>query len=541
MQKPIVVSVNEWIYPDVTEYQSAKDVISLHTPKNSFASVQIFIPETKAGEKITVITKNLPFEPELYRMVDVFVKFNTGVNNTNKLTDGEYLDETPPFVTRRAPFRIYDCLMPFAEGGDVTEKENTALYLAFKIPSDAADNVYKGSVTVKIGEEEAEIETEITVHKAKVPEKIRLQRAEWFHYKLSRPIYDIDMYSEEWYELYRKYVRQLKRVRATHLFFHLYHIKIEEVGDKYLFDFSRIKRMMQIADEEGIPTFEMGHLLMRDERGDQKQFVENDYGLFYKVEEHIFADSKEGYNFLAQFLPALGEFLKENGWYDRVVQHVGDEPIEKIRNTFRIVCGIVRKFLPGIKLMDAVLNEKLRGSTDVWVPLNTDYEKNKETFEHFKELGDEVWHYTCCGPEGKPLNRLLDMELLRTRLLFYGNYRYNLAGYLHWGFASYQPEESNVIEYCNPIILTEVILPPGDSHIIYPGNANGPWPGARSEMTRMGAEDCELLWMLEKENKAKADEICAKVMRRFDDYETDVNLFDANRAELLKALDEVNE
>ena len=44
----------------------------------------------------------------------------------------------------------------------------------------------------------------------------------------------------------------------------------------------------------------------------------------------------------------MSRILKKNGWYDLSVQHVGDEPGPSKMNEYRILCGIVRKFMPGV-------------------------------------------------------------------------------------------------------------------------------------------------------------------------------------------------
>jgi len=186
-----------------------------------------------------------------------------------------------------------------------------------------------------------------------------------------------------------------------------------------------------------------------------------------------------------------------------------------------------------------VCHIELAGSVDCWLPTNRDYQLNRDKFDLFRELGDELWFYTCCNPGGKWLNRLLDGELLKPRLLHYGNYRFNLKGYLHWGFNAYQSTsmEQLRLQSCWPTDSKRSYWPAGDCHITYPGNENGPWMSLRAELMRSGVEDCNLLWMVSDKDKAKADELCLNVMRAFDDYETDIAAFEANYIKLLEAAD----
>jgi hypothetical protein len=112
---------------------------------------------------------------------------------------------------------------------------------------------------------------------------------------------------------------------------------------------------------------------------------------------------------------------------------VADEPTETSKQEYRILSGIVRKFMPGVPLLEAVETFDLDGAVDIWIPKNSFYQENREEFEKFRALGDKLWFYTCCFPGGSYLNRLWDMPLLRTRFLHWGNYKYDLEGFLHCG------------------------------------------------------------------------------------------------------------
>ena len=208
-------------------------------------------------------------------------------------------------------------------------------------------------------------------------------------------------------------------------------------------------------------------------------------------------------------------------------------------DNYRILAGVVRKFMPGMKIFDAVVHPELRGAVDYFIPLNSDYEIQRDAFEALRAEGDTLWFYTACSPGGRYLNRMLDLELLRTRLLHWGNFRYNLAGYLHWGFNCWQPDQPDVYEYANAVINDgHTLLPPGDTHICYPGDASGPWMSIRAEQMRAGAEDYELLYLLKDRDPVRAQQILDGIMRSFTDYETNPIAFDRAYQALLTALDE---
>ena len=131
----------------------------------------------------------------------------------------------------------------------------------------------------------------------------------------------------------------------------------------------------------------------------------------------------------------------------------------------------------------------------------------------------------------------MDYPLLSTRYLFWGNYRYNLTGYLHWAAMCYQPGQDPFTENCPEHHNTDSVchLPAGDTHLIYPSDS-GPWMSIRLENHRASAEEYEMLKKLAETDRARADAICAAVFRSFRDVEYDPHIFRAARRELLKAL-----
>ena len=114
----------------------------------------------------------------------------------------------------------------------------------------------------------------------------------------------------------------------------------------------------------------------------------------------------------------------------------------------------------------------------------------------------------------------MDYPLLATRYLFWGNYKYNLKGYLHWAVNQYQPEQdpftNNWPTHRNADSVG--ILPPGDTHLIYPGEGE-PWMSIRLEAQRESAEEYEILKVIAEKNKDIADDLCGKCFRGFNDVE----------------------
>jgi len=70
-------------------------------------------------------------------------------------------------------------------------------------------------------------------------------------------------------------------------------------------------------------------------------------------------------------------------------------------------------------------------------------------------------------------------------------------------------------------------LPPGDTHIVYPGK-DGPWPLLRFAAMRDGIQDYELLQFLAQGKEKRAvEKLVQKVVRHTNDYTKDIKEFRA--------------
>ena len=131
------------------------------------------------------------------------------------------------------------------------------------------------------------------------------------------------------------------------------------------------------------------------------------------------------------------------------------------------------------------------------------------------------------------MNRLLDHEILRSVYLPWGCFIHSLDGYLHWGFNRWTPGSDPFTPGFGGT------LPPGDTHLVYPGGSDGPWPSVRFEAMRQGMEDLELLRLLRQRAPEKAERISHRLVRGFGDYELDVRLYRQVRRALLAAVAEI--
>lgn len=516
-----IYSASEWLYPEGNG--AGQKEVRLYAARRGYVGFQVLLSDLMDGAQIAI---DRPFggalSLEAYRLRDVMVERNTGRKGFVWTEEG-----APEYVTRAAPFRVFDALEPYAPG-DTAEGGVAAFYLCYFVPAEARAGEYTEELTIRVGGESARVSVRVRVYCATIPEAESLEVTNWFDLANMASRHDLAMWSEAHWEMIFQYGLMMRRARQTAFWVPLSLIDIQTTGeDQYAFDFSRAERLIHMYLDLGFSTIEGTHLCGR------KSWTADKFHLNV-LEEDIEASSARGYAFLAQYYVAWREFLEEHGWYELLIQHVADEPIEESADDYYRLAAITRQFLPGVPIIDAVEIPDLRGAIDIWVPKDDYYSRHMTEYETHRAAGNELWFYTCCIPGGKFLNRLLDKPLIEARYLHWGNFKYGLKGFLHWGFNMYRPWQ-DPFEENTPRHGETNRLPAGDTHIVYPGEG-GPWSSMRLENQRAGAQDYELLTLLAVRNADLARDIADSVMRAFDDVELDPEAFERARKRVLDAL-----
>lgn len=244
--------------------------------------------------------------------------------------------------------------------------------------------------------------------------------------------------------------------------------------------------------------------------------------------------SDEAANWFSQFLPALQEHLDsktitgtQKTWLDIWEQTIVDEPYSSQNSAAWVsLYNYVAQYAPSFKTQEAIQTrgylENYEGKMDCWVPQLDVLANNLSYFKTRQNLGDEVWFYTCLAPKGNYLNRFIDQPVWMGRSLMWLVYRYGVEGYLHWGW--------NAWHYAQPRD------PYGDCYSVWPDVENGTITETiRLTALRDGAEEYELLRILERTQPAAADALCEQVVKSGTQYTSDPEVLRDIRNTLIRA------
>lgn len=365
--------------------------------------------------------------------------------------------------------------------------QRKAIYLTVKIPVDAPPGQYQGAVRLSAGATSVSLPLAVQVYALTLPDQRHLFVTEWFstaqfskHHQV-RPGDD-----EQFYRWLKIYADNMAAHRQNTFRIGLGSISSRRGPDgKLQFDFSRFDKEAQVFWDTGhMDLLETGFVAQFGKEG----WASREIALAHFPVEEVNGrrSSVSGEEFLPQFLPALVAHLWNKGWLAKSVFHICDEPSDHNVLDWRRASEAVHRWAPELRRIDAIETPHCLGALEVWVPKLDHLASWQPAYEQAQRQGNELWFYTVGIYQGGGLlNKTVDVPLIETRLMHWLNYRYDLRGYLHWGFNEWTDD---------PIKAPG--LHRGDGWQVYPGKT-GLLNSLRWEQMRNGLEDYECLWLLE--------------------------------------------
>ncbi len=525
----LYASENEWVYPDIAAPGSEACPL-LDCARGGSVGVQVLTDLVIAeNTPVQLVWENLPqgVSGKGYRLLPSYVSHNSG----KEVFLADNYESVRHFVTRQAPFEVYDCTLAVEDVLD--EAGRLGFYIRFDAALDVTPGVFDGAAApvlrVILPQQTLFFTFALQLHACCVPalENASFHGINWLKTEFMSKRHGVTFPSSEYTAVLDAYLKDQIDMRTDYLMLPAGDPVLDETGAVVDFDFSHCVHVGQRALAAGFNRILGGFVATWITCIDPR--------LILLWGEQPEVASFEAYAQLKLYFEKLWKVINENGWRDCWQQCLVDEPQFASSEHYRILADICRKFLPGIPINDPVESSDLEGALDVWGVKQAVYEAHIEKFRQLQALGEEIWIYTCGFPAGSMMNRVLDLPLVVSRLAIWMSVGYGAKGFLHWGY--------NV---CNPDARRDTIfwrkreegvgLPPGNGFITYPGKGS-PVQSMRGHAQRTGAEDAELLWQLTAKDPEAAQAIIAKVCRGFDDYTPDAAVFDAARRELLCALD----
>jgi hypothetical protein len=264
--------------------------------------------------------------------------------------------------------------------------------------------------------------------------------------------------------------------------------------DGYEFGFEKLKRWIRMCLDCGVKYFEMSHLFSQWGAVATPKIVTVVDG----KEQILFgwdtkASGKEYTDFLHQFLPELLEVLKQLGVDQQSYFHISDEPQQEQMESYSAAKDVVKDILKGYHLIDALSDYDFYQNGLVEEPVCA----SNHLQPFLEKRPQKLWTYYCTAQCVDVSNRFITQPGYRTRIIGAQLYKYQIDGFLHWGYNFYNSEYS--LYPLNPFECTDAdgSFPSGDPFVVYPGADGKPMDSQRMMLLMEAFDDLRALKLLE--------------------------------------------
>jgi hypothetical protein len=347
-------------------------------------------------------------------------------------------------------------------------------------------------------------EIAVHLHDVRLAKRRGFHVTHWFYVDALADWYKTDLFDRRFWGLLDGYVRNVVEHGQDTLYVPVFTPPLDGVKrpgqllrvtrpepHAYRFDWRDVRRYLRLARRCGVERFEWCHpftqwgaahaiRVYQGQGKDEKRLWPPGAG----------ATAKTYRTFLAQYLPALHRFLRDEGLSGRSFFHVSDEPhgAAHLAN-YRKARRLLAELAPWMKVMDALSEIEFarQGLTDMPVP-------SIRVAPDFVAEGIPCWCYYCCGPRDRYLNRLMDTPLAKIAMHGFLFYRWPFRGFLHWGYNYWYKRQTR--QLIDPYTVQDGGAWPGwaygDPFVVYPG-PDGPVDSIRWEVFAEALGDYALL------------------------------------------------
>ncbi len=356
----------------------------------------------------------------------------------------------------------------------------------------------------------AEEKLDLEVIDARLP-KQTLTYTAWFHCDCLADIYGVEIFSDRFFEIMRSYITLAAKTGMNMIMLPAFTppldtpqggerktaqlVKVEVNDGKYSFDFSLMKKYIELCRECGIESFEHNHLFTQWGAQNAPKImatVDGEYKRIFGWETD--SKSDEYATFLKCYLRALKVFLKEMNLEKQIMFHISDEPpikqISYYENALSVVADELKEYICSDALSDFDFYKKGYTDRPVVVVISSE-------IDDFVENCDDYWvYYTNAELAYNVSNRTISVPSARNRVIGLQMYVGGAKGFLHWGYNYYYGALSRGLfnPMINPCGYKQLA---GSSYVVYPDITGEALPSLRMKVFYEAINDYGALQLLE--------------------------------------------
>ena len=365
--------------------------------------------------------------------------------------------------------------------------------------------------------------------------KLPIPHTEWFHSDCLAQYYQVDVFSERYWEITEAFIQEAVKHKCNMLLTPVFTPPLDTVvgGERltvqlvdvtveeglYTFGFDNFHRWIKMALTCGIEYFEISHLFSQWGAIAAPKIMAYKNGRYQQIFGWETDAAGEAYReFLHQFLTALKKELQASGIMERTYFHISDEPQMEQIESFRKAWEGVAKDLQDCKVIDALSDYAFYKEGLIRQPVCA--------LDHINPFLENrpahLWGYYCTAQCVDVSNRFIVLPGYRTRILGTQLYKYQLDGFLQWGYNFYNSQFSRYP--IDPYRCTDAgwAFCSGDSFLVYPGRDGHPESSIRLMLMDEAMTDyCAFIALEQLTGREKVLELINVQKVTFDDYPQD--------------------
>lgn len=475
-------------------------------------------PKAKSFNRVSIF-RNEKSSMQIALMSDVDCKLTVGINSAmgdmlkayivEELYSGLPLGKDQDDYTLRKDSGMFpELLRPFE--GEISLKAGawTSLWLSTEPKGELPSGEQKVEVSLQGDGVDEKVELTFDVIDCDLP-KQTLKYTNWFHTDCLSTYYNAPVFSDRYWEIVENYLITAHEYGMNAVLTPIFTPPLDtriggerptvqligvSVKDKeYSFDFSNLDKWIDMCHKVGLEYFEMAHFFTQWGAWRCPKIIATVNGKEKKIFGwHTSATGRKYKTFLSALAPKLKEYIRQKGIADKVFFHVSDEPYPRILRHYRKASSIIKANFGEFKIMDALSHYKFYELGIVQYPIVNNYHVSE-----FLGKVEEPWTYYCCGQTVKVSNRFFSMPSQRNRVLGCQLYKFDIKGFLHWGYNFWYTRLSK--RRVDPFKETDAgkEFASGDSFIVYPGQDGKPLISLRLKVFYDAFQDMMALQLLE--------------------------------------------
>lgn len=398
-----------------------------------------------------------------------------------------------------------DLLLPINNGKVSVKKGITVLWLEV----DAAhNNSGNHRISLTVGDKTVGIDVEII--NAELDFKDFVYTC-WFHTDCLMSYYKFDAFSDEYWRVTENFLKTAGEYGMNCVLTPIFTPPLDTQKGKerptvqlidvtvkdgiYSFNFDKLTQWIEMAHRCGIEYFEFAHFYTQWGAKNAPKIMATVDGVYKKIFGwETRANSRKYKHFLTILSVELKKYLEERNLRNKVFIHVSDEPNASMQCSYKKASKHIHSLFEGYKITDALSDYTFykKGIVSNPIPANDHIDK-------FIGKVDNLWVYYCSAQKNHNVaNRFFCNDSIRTRVIGYQMFKFDITGFLHWGYNFYYKRLSKGL--VNPYEVTDAgkEFPSGDSFIVYPAEDGTAHHSLRLKVFYDALQDMAALNTLEK-------------------------------------------